>query len=372
MSETPYRIEPCSFEETPAELSELAAGIRTASSALGAELPEPVQKALARTINIADARFSHLIEGIDLAPEGIAASCGAIGASGATFELQLAGAYARERSKLAGASTTEIRPTSRAWILRTHRELLELLSEPKIGTPWQRGQFRRTPEEDVAVGRHVPPSSDRVEDFMAYFERRFAARPAASPSAPIDVAIAHHRFCYVHPLPDLNGRLGRLMSAAMITEAKLDANGLWSISRALAGRNRGATYLKTMEMADEPRRGDLDGRGNLSTRALKSLCIWFLQAMFSEIGDMSALLQPKAMEGRYVGAANDACGPAATRLAELAFRKGRISLEDAGDDHGSITALRRHGLVADARDGQGFEIRMPIKLHGSLLPGLFD
>ena len=36
------------------------------------------------------------------------------------------------------------------------------------------GEWRTDVEHDVAVGRHVPPSSARVADFMRYFEERFA------------------------------------------------------------------------------------------------------------------------------------------------------------------------------------------------------
>jgi Fic family protein len=35
------------------------------------------------------------------------------------------------------------------------------------------GEWRSRAEHDVAVGRHVPPSSDRVPAFMQYFEDRY-------------------------------------------------------------------------------------------------------------------------------------------------------------------------------------------------------
>lgn len=39
-----------------------------------------------------------------------------------------------------------------------------------------------------------------------------------------------------------------------------------------------------MEAADSPRRGDRDGRGNLSKAALESFTAWFLGAIREEIG----------------------------------------------------------------------------------------
>lgn len=35
------------------------------------------------------------------------------------------------------------------------------------------GEFRSEPRHDVTVGRHQPPSSHRVSDFMRYFEGRY-------------------------------------------------------------------------------------------------------------------------------------------------------------------------------------------------------
>jgi Fic family protein len=35
------------------------------------------------------------------------------------------------------------------------------------------GEWRSQPEHDVAVGRHIPPSSHRVDDFMTYFAQRY-------------------------------------------------------------------------------------------------------------------------------------------------------------------------------------------------------
>ena len=122
-----------------------------------------------------------------------------------------------------------------------------------------------SPDHDNAVGRHVPPSSDRVADFMAYFESRYRLEPLGRASRILAIPAAHHRFNYIHPFPDGNGRVSRLMSHAMAHDAGIGAHGLWSISRGLARGLRSRTdYKQMMDLADTPRQGDLDGRGNLS------------------------------------------------------------------------------------------------------------
>src|SRR3546814_12375224 len=83
------------------------------------------------------------------------------------------------------------------------------------------GAWRHSTAQDVEVGRHLPPSSDRVSDFMIYFYSRFAFVPppgamltavgVGKAKRIIAMATAHHRFNWIHPFPDGNGRLSRLM-----------------------------------------------------------------------------------------------------------------------------------------------------------------
>ncbi len=46
--------------------------------------------------------------------------------------------------------------------------------------------------------------------------------------------------------------------------------------------------------ADGPRRGDLDGRGNLSLQALQRFCEFFLTVCLDQVDFMAALLDPAA------------------------------------------------------------------------------
>ena len=129
------------------------------------------------------------------------------------------------------------------------------------------GEFRTASDHEVSVGRHLPPSADRVEAFMAYFERRYRFEELGSGSRILAMAAAHHRLNYIHPFLDGNGRVSRLMSHAMALSAGIGAHGLWSVSRGLArGIESRGDYKRMMDYADSPRQGDLDGRGNLSRR----------------------------------------------------------------------------------------------------------
>ena len=129
----------------------------------------------------------------------------------------------------------------------------EFLMEP--------GAWRSRPEHDVAIGRHLPPSSDHVADFMTYFAERYRFDRLGKSARIVAIPAAHHRLNYIHPFPDGNGRVSRLMSHAMAHAAGIGAHGLWSISRGLArGLESRGDYKSKMDYADTPRQGNLDGR----------------------------------------------------------------------------------------------------------------
>lgn len=53
---------------------------------------------------------------------------------------------------------------------------------------------------------------------------------------------------------------------------------LWSISRGLArGLSGQGEHERMLDLTDTPRRGDVDGRGNLSLQALEQFVEWFLK-----------------------------------------------------------------------------------------------
>jgi Fic family protein len=113
------------------------------------------------------------------------------------------------------------------------------------------------------------------------------------------LAAAHHRLNYIHPFPDGNGRVSRLMSHAMALQAGVGAHGLWSIARGLArGLGSRTEYKSMMDHADTPRQGDLDGRGNLSQRALEEFSVWFLKVCLDQIRFMTGLFQLETLSQR--------------------------------------------------------------------------
>src|SRR5262249_4823092 len=104
----------------------------------------------------------------------------------------------------------------------------------------------------------------------------------------IAAAASHHRLTWIHPFLDGNGRVARLFTHAYFAYTRVNARGLWTLSRGLA-RNR-AEYMQRLAFADLPRMGDLDGRGNLSEKALVEFSSFFLSVAIDQIRFMIRVL----------------------------------------------------------------------------------
>ncbi len=85
----------------------------------------------------------------------------------------------------------------------------------------------------------------------------------------------------------------------MAWSANISSRGLWSISRGLArGLESRADYKQMMDRADSPREGDLDGRGNLSQKALQEFVVWFLSVCVDQITFMTGLFELQGLAER--------------------------------------------------------------------------
>lgn len=146
------------------------------------------------------------------------------------------------------------------------------------------GKFR---QRDVQVGAHIACSADKLPMFISRFEEAYDLNKLSKLQQLIAVGAAHHRLLWIHPFLDGNGRVARLFSHAFLRNLGI-GNSLWSVSRGLA--RRATDYKRLLMEADALRKGDLDGRGNLSERALVDFCKFFLEISIDQIDFMAKLL----------------------------------------------------------------------------------
>jgi Fic family protein len=141
----------------------------------------------------------------------------------------------------------------------------------------------------VQVGRHIPPDPEALPRFMNRFAAAYDRRRLSKVRQIVALGAAHHRLLWIHPFYDGNGRFTRLMFHASLQRCGVGSS-LWSVARGLARNVK--EYKALLMAADEPRRGDLDGRGVLSTQALIKFCEFFLTICIDQIDFMASLLEP--------------------------------------------------------------------------------
>lgn len=172
-----------------------------------------------------------------------------------------------------------------SFLIAAHRALYGRLPEDDRRSPdgvvIAPGVLRST---DVSVGRHDAPAHSTLPAFLQRMDEVYP-RLRGVDALLYGISAAQHRFAWVHPFVDGNGRACRLQTHCALFPL---SGGLWSVNRGLA-RDRDAYYLH-LAQADQPRQGDLDGRGNLSERRLREWCEYFIAVCKDQVAFMGRML----------------------------------------------------------------------------------
>jgi len=386
-------IEPCFIESLTSETSDLLIEL-TELSQIDQKLSSATARSLASVVRVMNCYYSNLIEGhntklqdIQDAIDGDLRSA-ATADDGKTRNLQLeAVAHIRVQEAIDKLHSEDRlpEPTSPDFIRWLHKSFyqdatIEMLTidEGKqiIMTP---GEFRVAGQE-VVVGRHIPCSGAEVDNSMKYFSQRYASPGRANQI--ISAAAAHHRLVYMHPFLDGNGRVARLMSHAINLKAGIGASGLWSISRGLArGLISSDEYKLRLASADTVRQGDLDGRGNLSQKALTEYVNWFLRVSCDQVKFMSGLFDVGNLSNRldrYVELKELA--PESKYILSAVLTGGQISRGDAARLTGLkerrardvLSALVSDGIIGSDKPKSPVSLKFSIDSSRVLFPRLFE
>ncbi|WP_261405436.1 hypothetical protein [Chenggangzhangella methanolivorans] len=134
-------------------------------------------------------------------------------------------------------------------------------------------------------------------------------------------------------------------------------------------------------LADTPRQGDLDGRGNLSQRALIEFTVWFLRVCLDQVVFMSGLFDLNALARRlrlYVERSQN-LKPEAARMLEEALLRGEFDRGEAPRITGLPERSARRvlndvvgeGLLASDTPKGPVSLRFPARALESLFPRLY-
>ena len=278
-------------------LDDLAFGLVAKANRLAGQIHPGVRESIGDLVRSMNCYYSNLIEGHDTHPRDIDAALEAHYSDdeGKRNLQREARAHIEVQRLIDGGYDPDESPTSRKYIQWIHQEFCERLPEEMlwVENPVTGKRTRIIPGEfrdgGVEVGRHIPPAANALTRFLERFEEVYDMGRLPKSKAIIAIAASHHRFLWIHPFLDGNGRVARLMAHSMMLRSEV-GRGIWSVSRGLA-RNA-LEYKSRLMEADSGREGDLDGRGALSAAALERFCEFFLSTAIDQVEFMEGLLQP--------------------------------------------------------------------------------
>lgn len=143
---------------------------------------------------------------------------------------------------------------------------------------------------NVAVGSHIATEHETLESLLNQMLHLYKLRDNQSKVYRlIDVLAFHHRFAWIHPFPDGNGRTSRLIMDAQLRLILGEGYGLWNISRGLSRNLK--EYKRVLEYADSPKLDSHDGRGALSEKYLHEFVSFMLNTCLDQIDYMHNCLR---------------------------------------------------------------------------------
>lgn len=369
-------------------LADLVVDLVARANRLAGRLSPPVRDGIGDLVRSMNCYYSNLIEGHDTHPVDIEKALKEdFSADPRKRDLQREAVAHIEVQRLVDEDAIAGRPDRAAYAVALHKAFRERLPDDLLWVADLQGgeRVRVVPgalrDRTVVVGRHVPVSPGAIARFLARWEEAYALERHDKVTRLIAVGAAHHRFAWIHPFIDGNGRVVRLVSHAMLRALDV-GNPLWSISRGLArGVDR---YKALLAAADEPRRGDLDGRGALSETALADFCAFFLETCIDQIDFMERLIEPDRLLARIERHAAELVEAkkmhrSAPALLRAVFLSGEIArgevrtIIDASDRTASrvVSDLIQSGMLHATTHKASLRLGFPAVFAERWLPGLF-
>ena len=290
-------MEPMVPEEASRALEDDVLPLVAEANLLAGRIHPILRESIGNLVRSMNCYYSNLIEGHDTHPRDIdRALANDFSSEPKKRDLQQeAVAHIHVQRLIDAGSDPDAWPASTAYAAWLHEEFCSRLppemlfvTDDKTGERLEilPGKWRK---RDVQVGHHLPPEHYKLARFMARFDDAYGSPPLSKTRQIQTVGAVHHRFLWIHPFLDGNGRVARLMSHALFKRLGIGTS-LWSVARGLARDED--LYKALLSQADGRRESDRDGRGNLTQSGLVKFCKFFLDRSVDQIRFMGSLLEP--------------------------------------------------------------------------------
>ncbi|SEJ06742.1 Fic family protein [Azotobacter beijerinckii] len=293
-------LEPLLPSDFPSEILSMAEQLPYQAGKLAGMLPPETTTCVGGLLRVTSSFYSNLIEGQFTEPVSLAPRAPKRSRKELT-ELAVAHIGAQEafeRAILRYSAVPWREFFSPSFVARIHCRLFESATEEQLrladGNRLVPGQLRDAAERDVMVGQHAAPAWTAVTPMLNRMQQVYGSPPDAR-TRLLAVMAYHHRLAWVHPFADGNGRVVRLLTHLQLHKLNL-SSPLWSFSRGLARRQE--QYYARLANADQPRRGDLDGRGQLTQAGLFEFVGFMLDTCLDQMRYIEAAMQVGQMRER--------------------------------------------------------------------------
>ncbi len=289
----------------PRSLLDAAERLPYLAGRLSTLLPAETTDRLGKLLRITDTYYTNLIEGQHTEPATLAENVKRKSPKELN-RLAIEHMYAQAGfqaviSRMKGAIQW---PTlfSPELVIRVHERLFKDVSEAdrtlEDGSILVPGQMRSECGRAIRVGNHTAPAPDAVESMMSRMNQRYG-QPQDVRTRLICAMAYHHRLAFVHPFAEGNGRVVRMVTHLQLHYLGMSAP-LWSLSRGLARKQD--EYYQRLAGADQRRRGNLDGRGQLSESGLCEFIEFMLDVCVEQMKYMEERLSLASLQNRVNGA----------------------------------------------------------------------
>lgn len=396
MFDRPAHMEPL-FPGESKPLAELAMKMYADAAELSGMVHPITRKEIARLLRHINSYYSNRIEGEHTSPVDIEKAVKKeYSADEDKKRLQLlsvAHIEVQKRIDERFASGEDVLVCSSEFLCWIHKEFYERVPDHflKIFHPDRKEYITMVPgelrKEKVTVGNHIPPKWESLPKFLKRFEEMYDSDSLYGHNKLIAAAASHHRLTWVHPFLDGNGRVSRLFTYAFMRKVGIESHGLWTLSRGLA-RNA-EEYKNALANADSSRRGNYDGRGNLSEKALTEFSRFFFEIATDQISFMKKLLSLDGLHKRIVSYVNrredealpdeDVLRPEAKHVLTEVMMRGEIArgevprLIGMGERTATnlISQLLAEELVSSESHKSSLRFHIPSKVVGYYFPDLY-
>lgn len=290
-----------SYPGYPADVLELADSLLFLADQLDSSVAPETAKQLGNLMRLTNSFYSNLIEGyftepVELSKRVKCQEAKALGLLGITH-IHAQAAFDR-RISLFGAYMEWWTMFDPSQLKLIHRRLFEGANEAGLRASKSRmmtpGQMRDESQRDVLIGTHFSPSWECVTPMLRRLQQVYGS--AKEPRSQLLASMAyHHRLAFVHPFEDGNGRVIRMITHLQLKKIGL-ASSLWSISRGLASKRN--EYYARLNAADQMRRGDLDGRGQLTQAGLIEFVRFMLLVCQDQLQYMRGAMSTPTLRNR--------------------------------------------------------------------------